>query len=95
MYLSCELDEGESRSVKFSSLLHRMPYALRRGRCRNTQRARKVKEGCFWVVGPRGRKYSHDPIPRPRAEAQLRLLRAVEHGWVPDSSKTRKQKRRA
>ena len=30
-----------------------------------------------------GHHYSKDPIPVPRAKAQMRLLQAVEHGMKP------------
>jgi hypothetical protein len=56
-----------------------MPYTLRRGKCRS---ARTRKRNCFWVVGPRGKKFSKDPIREEKAKAQMRLLRALEHGWV-------------
>jgi hypothetical protein len=71
-------------------LPNRMPYTLRRGRCRGQNR-RYTRKGCFWVVGPKGKKYSRNPIPKPRANAQMRLLRAVEHGWKPTGRKTRRR----
>ena len=30
-----------------------------------------------------GKHFSKDPIPKEKAEKQLRLLRGVEHGMVP------------
>ena len=50
-----------------------MPYKLRKA----------PKKDLYWVVSTEtGKKHSKDPIPKPRAEAQLRLLYAVEGGAV-------------
>lgn len=34
-----------------------------------------------------GREHSKKPIPKARAEAQIRLLRGIEHGLVPGTRK--------
>ena len=47
-----------------------MPYRLRKAPNRNL----------YWVVGEDGTKHSKDPIPRERAEAQIRALYASENG---------------
>jgi hypothetical protein len=46
-----------------------MPYRLRKAPNRNL----------YWVVGEDGTKHSKDPIPRERAEAQIRALYASEN----------------
>lgn len=56
-----------------------MPYKLRKSR----------KQNLYWVVGPDGEHKSKAPIPRDRAMSQMRLLRAIEHGWQP-SRRTRR-----
>jgi hypothetical protein len=48
-----------------------MPYKLRKSR----------KQNKFWVIGPSGEHKSKSPIPLERAQAQMRLLRAIEHGY--------------
>lgn len=45
-----------------------MPYKLRKAPNRDL----------YWVVGEDGSKYSTDPIPKDRAEAQMRALYAAE-----------------
>jgi hypothetical protein len=48
-----------------------MPYKLRKA----------PKKDLYWVVSTEtGKKHSTDPIPKTRAEAQMRLLYAVESG---------------
>jgi len=44
----------------------------------------KVKGG-YRVSTPHGVKAKH--TTKPKAEAQARLLRAVEHGWKPTHKK--------
>lgn len=61
-----------------------MPYKLRRAPRTKTRKATRC-----WVVGPKGKHYSRDPIPCTRAEGQLRLLRAIERGWYPQTRKQR------
>jgi len=34
-----------------------------------------------------GKEHSKKPIPKARAEAQMRLLQGIEHGMVPKGSK--------
>jgi hypothetical protein len=60
-----------------------MPYKLRKSR----------KQNKFWVVGPGGEHKSKAPIPLDRATAQLRLLRAIEHGWIRKSRRLPKGRR--
>lgn len=49
-----------------------MPYALRKA----------PKRELYWVVNKQtGEKYSLDPIPKERAQAQLRALYAREGGY--------------
>ena len=49
-----------------------MPYALRKSPRRNL----------YWVVNKdSGRKYSKQPLPRSRAEAQRRAIYASENGY--------------
>lgn len=36
-----------------------------------------------------GRKHSNSPIPLANAEKQMRLLRAVEHGFTPTGKKSK------
>lgn len=51
-----------------------MPYALRKAPNRNL----------YWVVSTlTGKKHSINPIPEERAKKQIRLLRAIEHGFKP------------
>jgi len=45
--------------------------------------------GCR-VQGPSGRFYSRKAIPCDRAKKQERLLRAIEHGWIPPGRRSRK-----
>ena len=61
-----------------------MPYTLRKSR----------KRALYWVVGPGGVHKSKAPIPRDRAIAQMRLLRAIEHGWRPSRQTRRAPKDR-
>ena len=50
-----------------------MPYKLRKAPNRDR----------FWVVSKEsGMKHSEDPLPRARAEAQMRALYAAEGGYV-------------
>lgn len=59
-----------------------MPYTMRRSR-----------RGCQVT---RGRKtFSKKPIACSRAERQIRLLRAIEHGWKPSRQTRRKTQRRS
>ena len=51
-----------------SHLNNRMPYKLRKAPKRNL----------YWVVGADGTKHSKEPIPKERAEAQMRALYAAE-----------------
>jgi hypothetical protein len=60
-----------------------MPYKLRKSR----------KQQKFWVVGPGGKHMSKAPIPLDRAEAQMRLLRGIEHGWKPSTRRQPKGRR--
>ncbi len=54
-----------------------MPYKLRK----------QPRTQLYWVVNiDTKKKYSHEPIPKDRAQHQLNLLRAVEHGWKPSKS---------
>lgn len=53
----------------------------------------------YWVVTKStGRKHSKSPLPKARAQAQMRALYAVENGYVLTRSKSRmrmsKSKRR-
>ena len=34
-----------------------------------------------------GKEHSKKPIPKSRAEAQMRLLQAIEHGMIPKKKK--------
>ena len=50
-----------------------MPYKLRKA----------PKQDKYWVVSKEtGKKHSEEPLPRARAEAQMRALYAVEGGYV-------------
>lgn len=53
-----------------------MPYELR-------------KKGTGYVVKNMvtGQEHSKKPIPRARAEAQMRLLYGIEHGMIPRGKK--------
>ena len=64
-----------------AALSKKMPYTMRRSR-----------RGCQVA---RGRKtFSRRPIACARAERQMRLLRAVERGWVPGKRATQRRSRR-
>lgn len=56
-----------------------MPYELR-------------KKGTGYVVvnTQTGKEHSKKPIPKARAEAQMRLLYGIEHGMIPTGKKDRK-----
>lgn len=47
------------------------------------------KKGTGYVVRNKesGKEYSKKGIPKARAEAQMRLLNAIEHGMKPRSKK--------
>lgn len=61
-------------------LRKKMPYNLRKSRGHNA----------YWVVNEEtGKKFSRDPIPRERAEAQRRALYAVDNGYILNRSKSR------
>jgi hypothetical protein len=50
-----------------------MPYSLRKA----------PKRELYWVVSKEsGKKHSTEPIPKARAEAQMKALYAVEGGYV-------------
>lgn len=51
------------------------------------EKIRKVKGG-YRVSTPGGVKAKH--TTKKKAEAQARLLRAVEHGWKPTGKKKKK-----
>lgn len=53
-----------------------MPYELR-------------KKGIGYVVVnmATGKEHSKKPIPKARAEAQMRLLYGIEHGMIPKGKK--------
>ena len=54
-----------------------MPYALRKA----------PKRDLYWVVSKEtGKKHSEEPITKKKAEAQMRLLYAVESGYKPSKS---------
>lgn len=53
-----------------------MPYELK-----------KTRDG-FGVKGPSGMHSTH--TTRQKAEAQMRLLRGIEHGWKPTGKKKKK-----
>lgn len=46
---------------------------------------RKNLDGSYSVSSPKGTKSKH--TTNTKAEAQIRLLRAVEHGWKPKKKK--------
>jgi hypothetical protein len=47
------------------------------------------KKGSGYVVKnmKTGKEHSKEGIPKKRAEAQMRLLQAIEHGFVPTGKK--------
>ena len=51
----------------------------------------KVGKGKFKVSTPSGTKAKH--TTKVKAEAQKRLLNAVEHGWVPTGRQAKKKKK--
>jgi hypothetical protein len=68
--VSGHVDRSDPLSI-FCTVTIGMPYKLRKSR----------KQNLYWVVGPGGTHKSKAPIPYDRAEAQMRLLRAIEHGF--------------
>jgi len=61
-----------------------MPYNLRKA----------PRQNLFWVVNAEsGKKYSRNPLPRERAEAQRRAIYASENGYVlRNRSKSRRRR---
>lgn len=58
-----------------------MPYKLRKAPNKNL----------YWVVNKdSGKKHSIDPIPLDRANKQMRLLRAIDHGFIPSKNYKKK-----
>lgn len=58
-----------------------MPYKL----------VKKRGEDKFFVVSKKtGKKHSNEPLPKSRAEAQMRALYAVEGGYVLGKGKGKK-----
>lgn len=54
-----------------------MPYMIRKA----------PKKELYWVVNKETKhKYSKDPIPLINAQRQMRLLNAVDHGFVPSKN---------
>lgn len=54
-----------------------MPYKL----------MKKRGQDLYWVVSKEsGKKHSEEPITKKKAEAQMRLLYAVESGYKPSKS---------
>jgi hypothetical protein len=51
----------------------------------------KKKDGNYEVSSPHGKKAKG--TTKKKAEAQVRLLNAVEHGWTPTKGKKKKAKR--
>ena len=49
------------------------------------------KRELYWVVGESGKKHSIDPLPKARAEAQMRALYAAEGGYVLGKKKPMKK----
>ena len=49
------------------------------------------KRELYWVVGEGGKKHSLEPLPKARAEAQMRALYAVEGGYVLGKKKPMKK----
>lgn len=51
-----------------------------------------VQRGTGYIVKnlKTGKEHSKKPIPKARAEAQMRLLQAIDHGMVPRGKKTKK-----
>lgn len=56
-----------------------MPYKLRKAPNRDL----------YWVVGEDGTKHSKDPIPKERAEAQMRALYAAMRKEGKNNKKTK------
>ena len=54
-------------------------------------KARKINGG-YRVT--HGGKTSAKSTSKKKAEAQVNLLRGIEHGWVPTGAKARKPKRK-
>lgn len=56
-----------------------MPYSL-------------IQRGSGYIVKnmATGKEHSKKPIPKKRAEAQMRLLQGIEHGFVPTGKKDSK-----
>lgn len=57
-----------------------MPYKLRKA----------PNQEKYWVVGQDGSHKSKDPLPKARAEAQMRALYAVEGGYILGKGKGKK-----
>lgn len=57
-----------------------MPYKLKK----------KYGEDKYWVVGKDGSHKSIEPLPRSRAEAQMKALYAVESGYILGKGKGKK-----
>jgi hypothetical protein len=54
-----------------------MPYKLKKA----------PKRDLYWVVNKNsGKKHSIDPLPYEKAQRQLNLLRAIDHGFIPDKN---------
>jgi len=53
---------------------------------------KKTKSGKFSVKTPGGVKAKG--TTKSKAEAQARLLRAIEHGWKPTGKKSKKSKKK-
>lgn len=48
-----------------------------------------IKRGTGYIVKniATGKEHSKKPIPKARAEAQMRLLQGIEHGFKPTGKK--------
>lgn len=58
-----------------------MPYKLRKA----------PKQDKYWVVSKEtGKKHSEEPLPKARAEAQMRALYAAEGGYIMGKGKGKK-----
>lgn len=65
---------------------NKMPYSLRKA----------PGQEAFWVVNTEsGKRHSIDPLPKSRAEAQMRALYAIENGYQLSKSRSRASRSRS
>ena len=75
----------KASNCSYNTIIKKMPYSLRKA----------PRENKYWVITKgSGRKHSKKPLPKSRAQAQMRALYAAENGYILRRSSSRKKSNR-